>query len=92
MVRKRSFSDKFWHDKNGKFVVWQKPNLFLWIWIVATVMSIIMNTNAVERFMVFIGGIAIIIWSIMEIYSGVNYFRRLLGVCVLMLIIASRFL
>ncbi len=51
-----------------------------------------MNTNAVERFMVFIGGIAIIIWSIMEIYSGVNYFRRLLGVCVLMLIIASRFL
>lgn len=73
-------------------MVWQKPNLFLWIWIVATVMSIIMNTNAVERFMVFIGGIAIIIWSIMEIYSGVNYFRRLLGVCVLMLIIASRFL
>jgi hypothetical protein len=92
MARKQSFSDKFWHDKHGNFVVWQKPNIFLWIWIVALVVSIVMSSNSFSRDLSWLGGIAIIIWAVLELVRGVNYFRRLLGLSVLLLIIASHFL
>ncbi len=92
MATKKSFSDKFWHDKHGKFVVAQKPNVFLWIWIAGFLLSIISQTNTVIRDISWIAGISIIIWAILEIGWGVNYFRRLLGLSVLLLIISSRFL
>jgi len=92
MARHQTFSDKFWHDKDGNLVVWSKPNIFLWVWIAATVISIVMTTNSLERAITFVGGIAIIIWAVLELGWGVNYFRRLLGLCVLLLIVISRFL
>lgn len=91
-AKTQTFSEKFWHDKDGKFVVWSRPNVFLWVWIAATVISIIMNSNSVSRAIVFVGGISIFIWAVLEIFKGVNYFRRLLGFCVLLLIIVSKFL
>lgn len=92
MSTKKSFSYKFWHDKHGNFVVWQKPNVFLWVWIVALVLAIAIGSNNFTRLVGFIGGISIIIWAILEVGWGVNYFRRTVGALVLLLILISRFL
>jgi len=92
MARNQSFSEKFWHDKHGHFVAWQKPNVFLWVWIAATVVSIIMSTNSLERGISFIGGIAILIWAALELFRGVDYFRRTLGFCVILLFLVSHFI
>lgn len=89
MARKQSFSDKFWNDKHGRFVVWQRPNALLWIWIIATAISIIMSANLLERILTSLGEIAIFIWALLELSRGVNYFRRMLGLGVLLLLAAS---
>lgn len=92
MATKKSFSYRFWHDKHGNFVVWQKPNVFLWIWIIALVLAIVFGHNVITKWLGIIGGISIIIWAALEVGWGVNYFRRTLGALVLLLIIVSRFL
>lgn len=89
MARKQNFSDRFWNDKHGNFVVWQRPNIFLWTWIVSVVVSVLMDTNAVERFVTLVGEIAIFIWAVLELTRGVNGFRKLLGFCVLLLFAVS---
>jgi hypothetical protein len=92
MGRHQTFSQKFWDDKHGHFVVWQKPNTVLIIWFVTVVLTIILPDGFLERDLSFIGELAIIAWGIMELGWGVNYFRRLLGFCVLLLIVTARFL
>jgi hypothetical protein len=89
MARKQTLSDKFWQDRYGHFVVWQKPNVFLWVWIVATVFNIVLPDSAPERWLSTIGGLAILVWAILELTRGVNYFRRTLGLCVILLFAAS---
>jgi hypothetical protein len=37
------------------------------------------------------GAAALIIWSLLEIFRGVNYFRRVLGLVVLLVTVASIF-
>ena len=92
MSHKRSFDDKFWHDKHGKFVAWQKPNVFLWVWIATAAISFFMQTNSLEKVVGDIGLVAILIWAVLELFRGVNYFRRTLGFCVLLLIAVSHLL
>ena len=89
MADKRSFSEKFWHDKHGNFVVWQNPNVFLWVWFVTAVISFFMQTNSLEKIIGGIGLVSIIIWALLELFRGVDYFRRTLGLCVLLLILVS---
>ena len=89
MARKRSFNDKFWYDRHGNFVVWQRPNFLLWIWIAAFIISIILSDGAFERFIGLLGLLAILIWAVLELGWGVNYFRRLVGLGVLLLFAVS---
>jgi hypothetical protein len=85
----RSFSEKFWDDKQGNFVVWQKPNIWLWTWIVTLVIGWFIPYGGFEKFVGLISLIALAIWAILEVYSGVNYFRRTLGVLVLLMLILA---
>ena len=90
MARKQTFSDKFWNDKHGRFVVWQKPNALLWGWLLATVIDIVLpNDGALQRGISLLGGLCIFVWAILELGWGVNYFRRTLGLCILLLFAAS---
>jgi len=82
----------FWEDKNGKFVVWQRPNILLATWFLALALSIVLPDNAASRFISMISGFAILIWAVLELIWGVNYFRRLLGLCVLLLILVAHFI
>jgi hypothetical protein len=92
MARNRSFSNRFWYDKHGNFVVWQRPNLLLWAWIIAMVLNIILPDGSLIRITSLAGGIAIFVWAALELGWGVNYFRRTLGACVLLLFLASHLL
>ncbi|PIZ62978.1 hypothetical protein COY17_01530 [Candidatus Saccharibacteria bacterium CG_4_10_14_0_2_um_filter_52_9] len=92
MTEHQSFSGKFWHDKNGNFVVWQSPNWALWIWITAKVISMFLPHGNIEQFISYVGDGALFVWAVMELGWGVNYFRRLLGLCVILMGLAVRFL
>ena len=87
--RNRSFSDRFWNDKQGRFTVWQKPNWLLITWFVAFVLSVILPEDTVGNFISLLGGIAIFVWACLELIWGVNIFRKTVGLCVLLLFAAS---
>ena len=83
----------FWEDKRGNFVVWQAPNIWLWIWIVTVVASWFIHfPNLIQNIMGWVSLIALIIWAVLEMTSGVNGFRRLIGLLVLLLLVMVRVL
>ena len=81
----RSFSDKFWNDKDGNIVVWQKPNLFLWGWFICFLLTFFLPNGQLLDIVNMVGRISILVWAALELFLGVNYFRRLLGLLVLLL-------
>lgn len=87
-MEQRSFWDKFWRDKNGDTVVVHKPNLPLMVFIVAAVLYAIFQYSKAGKVFGWISFAALIIWALWELLAGVNYFRRLLGLAVLLLGIA----
>jgi hypothetical protein len=76
--------DKFWHDDEGNTVIWQTPNAFLIIWVILTIVSLLVSGKTADV-LSFIGWASLIIWSVLEVWKGVNYFRRLLGLIVFVL-------
>ncbi len=85
---KRTLWDKIWRDDNGNVVIWQFPSPFLFGWVIFTCLSLILSGTISDVFS-WIGTVSLIIWSLLEIFQGVNYFRRALGVLILLYCIAS---
>jgi hypothetical protein len=82
--------DRIWRDTEGNVVIWQRPNIPQIAWIVLTIISIV--TNGIVSDIFWYGALAALtVWSFLEIFKGDNYFRRVLGVFVLVLIIAACF-
>jgi hypothetical protein len=84
----RSLWDKIWLDRQGRFVIWQTPNIWLIIWAVLTFASLFISGRLASD-LSFVGDIFLVIWCLLEILKGVNYFRRLLGIVVLIFTISS---
>ena len=85
---RRSLWDKFWKDKRGDVVVWQFPNALLLAWVITTIISLLFN-GTISNVFLWIAEASLILWSLLEIFKGVNYFRRLLGLVVLACAIAT---
>lgn len=82
--------DKTWKDKNGKVVIYQHPNPLLIAWVVVTVLSIFIN-GKLSTVLWWLAMALLAAWSLLEIFKGVNYFRRALGAVVLLLVILAVF-
>lgn len=76
--------------KDNHIIIFQKPNLPLITWGVATVAAKFISHGTLHQVLSAIAFVAIVIWALLEIFSGVNYFRRALGLIVLALSIYSR--
>lgn len=80
--------DKTWKDRDGRIVVWQTPNAWLIGWLVLTMVSLFFNGKTSDIFS-WIASASLIIWCGLEIFKGANYFRRALGLLVLVFAIIS---
>lgn len=87
---RRSFSQKFWEDRRGNFVVWQKPNKLLMYWFFVTLVNLFIPHGIVHEIVGWSSLIALIVWAAWEAFKGVNYFRRTIGWLVLLLLIVVR--
>lgn len=79
----------FFKDNQGKIVIFQKPNSPLIGWIVFLILGLLVGhhqprlhelCNALRFGFIFT-------WAWLEITSGVNYFRRTLGLIVLFVVV-----
>lgn len=74
-------------DKTGKYVIFQYPNIPLWIAIVAFVLRIWVKSQPYYNFLDITFNAAILIWAFLEIFWGVNLFRRIFGAVIFLLIL-----
>lgn len=69
-------------NQKDKFTIVQFPNIYLWVmilsWLIFSLSSGIISGLARTVFTV-----SAIIWSYLEVTSGVNWFRKLLGIIVM---------
>lgn len=86
----RSLWDRFWRDKDGRVVVWQSPNLPLWVWIISTVLSRVLPYGQLNFVAALVSFGSLFTWAWLELFHGVNYFRRTLGAIVLIASIITR--
>jgi len=75
--------DDFTQDKHGKTVLWQRPNLAIVVWFVAMVLAWVF-TGRWEHLAHMVSFGALFAWAWMEIFQGVNMFRRGLGVLIML--------
>jgi hypothetical protein len=78
----RSLWDRTWKNKQGQVVIWQMPNMALIAWAVLTFLSLLFGGRLADVFS-WLGSVALISWSLLEVFKGANYFRRALGLLVL---------
>jgi len=85
-----TFVDKTFRDSNGNIVLAQMPNLPLIVWIVASLLALIFTTGKINTVLDVLANGSLFTWAWLELFQGVNYFRRALGLIVLTGIIASK--
>lgn len=75
--------DWWFRDRHGRVVIAQRPNLTLWMWIVATAVRVALHPAGTLGAAVRVVGVAALLaWALDEIVRGVNPWRRLLGALV----------
>jgi hypothetical protein len=90
VAKKQSLVDKFIKDKHSNVVLWQTPNGPIILWAFAELMAGIIGTGATHRLFAFLSFGALFTWAWLEIFQGASYFRRALGLLVLILSIYSK--
>lgn len=84
--------DKTFRDSNGEIVLAQMPNLPLIVWIVASLLTLVFTSGKVNTVLDVVANGSLFTWAWMELFQGVNYFRRALGLAVFIGIIGSKIL
>jgi hypothetical protein len=76
--------------KKEKYIFAQKPNLPIIVWFITFLLLFLPLPRFFEDTVSLISFGAIFTWAWLEIFEGVNNFRRFLGLMVLVFIIANK--
>lgn len=71
--------DTIFRDQNGEIVIAQPPNLTLSVWIGASLLQLAITSEPIHRGLEIVAFASLLTWSLQEMFAGVNYFRRGLG-------------
>jgi len=82
--------DQVFRDREGNVVLGQMPNLPIIVWVVATILILIFTTGKISISLEAIAFGVLFTWAWEELFQGVNYFRRALGLIVLVSLILSK--
>lgn len=82
--------DRTFRDSEGKIVIAQMPNLPLWVWIVSSLLQLVLTTGKINTGLDLVAFGSLFTWAWQELFQGVNYFRRAIGLIVLVGTVAFR--
>ena len=77
-------------DQKGRIVIVQKPNLPVIVWFVSFTASYLPFRDGIVSFLELFSFGVLFTWAWLEIFSGVNVFRRLLGLAVIISLMVIR--
>ena len=76
--------NRTFRDSDGNIVLAQPPNLPIIVWIVATLLNLISTTDNIHTGLDAVAFGSLFTWAWQELFQGVNYFRRSLGLVMLL--------
>ena len=79
----KTLFDKIFRDSNGNIVIAQPPNLPIIVWGVASLLKLFFINGLINVGLDLIAFGSLFTWAWLELFQGVNYFRRMLGFVVL---------
>ena len=80
----------FRNPDTGELVLFQAPNLPLWIYLFATAARLIFEPEGTPGTLLsFVTRVALVVWAVLEIVDGDSPFRRALGGTVLLGVVVS---
>ncbi len=82
--------DRVFRDREGTLVLAELPNPPLIGWMLASLLQLIFTTGQIKLGLDAISFGCLFTWAWEELFQGVNYFRRGLGLIVLVLAIAAK--
>jgi hypothetical protein len=91
MTKCRTLLDKFFRNSSGEIVLGQSPNVPFWVWVATKILGLFIETGTFADFLDIVGTGALLVWAGLELLLGVNYFRRLLGLIILVFTLMNVF-
>jgi len=82
--------DKIFRDSDGNIVIAQMPNLPIILWVTASLLKLVFTTGEINTGLDALAFGSLFTWAWLELFQGVNYFRRALGLGVLIGVMVSR--
>jgi hypothetical protein len=82
--------DKIFRDSDGNIVLAQMPNLPIIVWITASLLKLVFTTGVGNTGLDAVAFGSLFTWAWLELFQGVNYFRRAVGLVVLIGVMVSR--
>ena len=82
--------DRTFRDSEGKIVIAQMPNLPLVVGLAAILLQLLLPSGKIHIALDLVAFGALFTWAWQELFEGVNYFRRALGLIVLVGLLALR--
>jgi hypothetical protein len=89
-VMENTLFNRTFRDSDGNIAIAQMPNPPLLVWIAATLLKFFLTSGNLHRGLEALAFGALFTWAWQELFQGVNYFRRSLGLVVLLGAIASK--
>ena len=75
-----------------RFVLVQLPNAPLWVGLGGSALAAVVDDGVVHDGARIVATAGLVVWAIMELTQGVNWFRRVLGAGFLVYLLVSRLL
>lgn len=88
-IMENTLFNRMFRDSDGNIVIAQKPNLPILVWLAATLLAFLLTSGNIHRSLDALAFGSLFTWAWQELFQGVNYFRRSLGLIVLLGAIAS---
>lgn len=90
--QRTTLSDRLFRAPNGKIVLAQMPNPPLIGWAVFGILVLVVKTGRVHAGAASLSRALLLTWAYMEIAQGINWFRRILGAVVFVIVAVSYFM
>lgn len=87
-AKETSLLDRTFRDSEGKIVIAQMPNLPILVGLTAILLQLVLPSGKIQTALGLVAFGALFTWAWQELFEGVNYFRRALGLVGLVSLIA----
>ena len=83
--------DRIFRDNEGNIVIAQPPNLPIIVGAAATLLQLVLPAGKIQTLLVLVAFGTLFTWAWQELFEGVNYFRRGLGLISLIGLVVTGF-